>query len=144
MPWLAVAGVVCVGLPVAVHLWSRSRRRRADWGAMRFLQLAYRKQRRRLQMERWVLLAARCLLVVLAGLALAGPLVGGGVVDWISGGRGAMGAAGAAGGGGGEGGRGGGGWCTWCWTTRWGAGASGWAGAGRCRGGNVGGVSPRR
>ncbi len=108
LPWLAVAGVVCVGLPVAVHLWSRSRRRRADWGAMRFLQLAYRKQRRRLQMERWVLLAARCLLVVLAGLALAGPLVGGGVVDWISGGRGAMGAAGAAGGGGGGGGERGG------------------------------------
>ena len=78
-PALAVAGVVCVAVPVVIHLLSRSRRKRAEWGAMRFLRLAYKKQKRRLQLERWLLLAARCLMMVLAGLALAGPLLPEGV-----------------------------------------------------------------
>ena len=84
LPSLAVAGVLCVALPVAVHLWSRRRRRQSPWGAMRFLALAYKKQRRRLQLERWLLLAARCLVVVVAGLALAGPLVGGAGGGWAT------------------------------------------------------------
>ncbi|MEM9883375.1 MAG: BatA domain-containing protein [Planctomycetota bacterium] len=74
-PALAVAGAVCVAIPVVIHLLSRSRRKRAEWGAMRFVRLAYRKQKRKLLVQRWLLLAARCLVVVLAGLALAGPLL---------------------------------------------------------------------
>jgi hypothetical protein len=74
-PALAVAGGVAVAVPVVIHLLSRSRRKRAVWGAMRFLQLAYKKQKRRLRLERWLLLATRCLVVLVAGLALAGPLL---------------------------------------------------------------------
>ena len=108
LPGLAVAGVLCVAIPVAIHFWSRSRRRRSAWGAMRFLALAYRQQRRRLQLERWLLLAVRSLVVLLAGLALAGPLVGGGGGawwSWLTGGS----ASGGAGAGGPEGQGGGGG-----------------------------------
>lgn len=74
-PALAVAGAICVAIPVAIHLLSRSRRKREDWGAMRFLRLAFKKQQRRLRLEKWLLLLTRCALVVLAGLALAGPLL---------------------------------------------------------------------
>jgi len=81
-PALAVAGLAAVGVPVAIHLLSRVRRTRVDWGAMRFVRLAYRRQRRRLRFERWLLLATRCLLVALAGLALAGPVFTGALARW--------------------------------------------------------------
>ncbi|MEO1235657.1 MAG: BatA domain-containing protein, partial [Planctomycetota bacterium] len=76
-PGLAVAGAACVAIPIAIHLLSRSRRKRAEWGAMRFLRLAYRKQRRKLKLERWLLLATRCAVMLVAGLALAGPVLTG-------------------------------------------------------------------
>ncbi|HBS28811.1 MAG TPA: hypothetical protein DEB06_05030, partial [Phycisphaerales bacterium] len=44
---------------------------------MKFLLEAYRKHRRRLQLEEWLLLLVRCLVVLLLGLALAGPLLSG-------------------------------------------------------------------
>jgi hypothetical protein len=73
-PAIAVAGLACVAIPIIIHLLSRHRRKRAVWGAMRFLQLAYQKQKRRLQLERWLLLLTRCLLILVAGLALANPI----------------------------------------------------------------------
>lgn len=84
-PWLAAAGAAAVAIPVAVHLLSRLRRRQERWGAMRFLLLAYRRHKRRLQLEQWLLLATRCLLVLLLGLALAGPLMGGFVGQMLGG-----------------------------------------------------------
>jgi len=75
-PGLLVAGLVAVALPILIHLLTRRRRRTVRWGAMRFLIEAYRKQRRRLRLEQWLLLAARCLLVALIGLALARPMFG--------------------------------------------------------------------
>lgn len=83
-PALAVAGAAAVAIPVAIHLLSRVRRTRVDWGAMRFVRLAYQRQRRRLRFERWLLLVTRCVLVVLAGLALAGPVLTGAVARWGS------------------------------------------------------------
>ncbi|MEE9404248.1 MAG: BatA domain-containing protein [Algisphaera sp.] len=91
-PALAVAGAVAVGLPVLIHLLSRLRHQRVDWGAMRFLRLAYQRQRRRLRFERWLLLLVRCALVALAGLALAGPVFTGALAKW---GEGAAGGDGA-------------------------------------------------
>ncbi|MEM0915841.1 MAG: BatA domain-containing protein, partial [Planctomycetota bacterium] len=73
-PWVAGIGVAAVALPIAIHMLSRLRRRREPWAAMRLLQEAFRRQRARLRMERWLLLAVRCLLVGLLGLALAGPV----------------------------------------------------------------------
>ena len=76
-PGLAAAGAACVAIPILIHLLSRSRRKRSEWGAMRFLRLAYKKQRRKLRLEQWLLLLIRCAVVGVAGLALAGPLLSG-------------------------------------------------------------------
>lgn len=74
---LAAAGIACVAIPILIHLLMRRRRKPVMWGAMRFLLEAYRRQRRRLMLEQWLLLAARCLLVLLLGLAIARPLLRG-------------------------------------------------------------------
>ena len=82
---VAVAGVLAVAVPVLIHYLSRLKRQRVAWAAMRFLRQAYLKQKRRLQMEHWTLLAARCLLVLILGLAIAGPRVAGGGVASLAG-----------------------------------------------------------
>lgn len=76
-PALLAAGFACVAIPILVHLLTRRRRRTVRWGAMRFLLEAYRKQKRRLQLEQLILLLMRCVLVGLIGLAVAGPMLGG-------------------------------------------------------------------
>ncbi|MEM1107613.1 MAG: BatA domain-containing protein [Planctomycetota bacterium] len=86
-PALAAAGAACVAIPVIIHLLSRTRRTRAEWGAMRFLRLAYKKQKRKLRMEKWLLLLLRCAVMVVAGLALAGPLLSGAWGGLTSGGN---------------------------------------------------------
>ncbi len=84
-PALAWAGVAMVSVPVAIHLLSRWRRRPEPWGAMRFLLEAYRKQKRRMRLEQWLLLLLRCLIVLLLGLALARPLLVGFLGSWLGG-----------------------------------------------------------
>jgi len=89
-PALAAVGAAAIAIPVIIHLMSRFRRRPEPWGAMRFLLEAYKKQRKRLQIERLLLLLVRCLVVLLAGLALAGPVLsgctqGGGLASLFSG-----------------------------------------------------------
>lgn len=76
-PALAAAGVAAVAIPIIIHLLFRVRRKPEAWAAMRFLLIAYKKQRRRLRLEQWLLLAVRCLAVALLGLAMAGPLLAG-------------------------------------------------------------------
>jgi hypothetical protein len=66
--WLGLGGVA---VPVAVHILNRRRFRVVEWAAMRFLLEALRKNRRRLLLEELLLLLLRCLIVLLAGLALA-------------------------------------------------------------------------
>jgi hypothetical protein len=73
---LALAGLACVAIPIAIHLLMRRRRKPVMWGAMRFLVEAFKKHRRRLLIEKWLLLATRCLLVALIGLAIGRPLIG--------------------------------------------------------------------
>ena len=51
---LAAAAVGAVAIPILIHLLMRRRRRPVMWGAMRFLLEAYRRQRRRLMVERWL------------------------------------------------------------------------------------------
>jgi hypothetical protein len=66
--WLAAAAA-----PLLIHLWSRRRFREAPWAAMQFLLAAMRKNARRLQLQQWLLLAVRTLLIMLVVLALAEP-----------------------------------------------------------------------
>ena len=76
-PLLAAIGAAAVAIPIIIHLMSRFRRKPEAWGAMRFLIEAYQKQRKRLQLEKLLLLLVRCMVVLLAGLALAGPVLSG-------------------------------------------------------------------
>ncbi len=74
-PALAWAGAAAVSVPIAIHLLMRLRRRPVRWGAMRFLMEAFRRHRHRLRVEQLLLLAIRCLIVALLGLALSGPIL---------------------------------------------------------------------
>ncbi len=74
-PALLAVGLGAVCIPVIIHFLFRRRRKPIVWGAMRFLLEAYRRQRRRLQLEQLILLAVRCLLVACVGAAIAHPLL---------------------------------------------------------------------
>lgn len=66
--WLAAAAA-----PLVIHLWSRHRFREAPWAAMQFLLAALRKNSRRMQLQQWILLAIRTLIILLVVLAVAEP-----------------------------------------------------------------------
>lgn len=72
---LAIAGLAAMTIPIIIHLLFRQRRKPIEWAAMRFLLEAYRRQRRRLQLEQLLLLALRCLVIGLLGFALARPML---------------------------------------------------------------------
>jgi hypothetical protein len=65
----AAAGAVSV--PIIIHLLNRRRFKIVTWAAMRFLLNAERKNSRRMRLEQIILLAVRCLLVLLLVLAMA-------------------------------------------------------------------------
>lgn len=80
VPALAAAAAASTLVPIAIHLLWRRRRRPIEWGAMELLLEAVRRRRKALQLERWLLLAVRVLLLVLLGLGLAQlALSGGGI-----------------------------------------------------------------
>ena len=72
---LAIAGLCAVAIPILIHLLARQRRKPIQWAAMRFLIEAFKKHRRRLQLEQLILLAVRCLILALLGVALARPIL---------------------------------------------------------------------
>src|SRR6056297_288559 len=76
-PLILAAGLAAIAIPIAIHLLMRRRRQPTPWAAMRFLLEAMRKRRRRLQLERLLLLAVRCLLVAAIALALGRPTLRG-------------------------------------------------------------------
>lgn len=75
-PILAAVGLGCIALPILIHILMRRRRKPVAWGAMKFLEEAFRRQRKRTRFEQLLLLAARCLLVAALALALGRPLLG--------------------------------------------------------------------
>ena len=87
-PWL-LGGVALAGVPIVIHLLNRRRFTVVEWGPMRYLRKTLRTNRRRLQLEQWVLLALRALLVALLFVALAKPMAAStGLSGWLSGGGG--------------------------------------------------------
>src|SRR5687767_6426136 len=72
-PAFAGAGALLVGIPILIHILNRRRYKLVNWAAMDFLLKAMRKNRRRLRFEQFLLLATRCLVLLLLGLALARP-----------------------------------------------------------------------
>src|SRR3954462_15095424 len=71
-PWM-LAGAAAVGIPIALHFFYKARYRRLPWAAMDFLKEAIEQTSRRLKFQEWVLLALRCLVLLLLALALARP-----------------------------------------------------------------------
>src|SRR3954468_15780826 len=73
-PGFFLAGAALVALPILIHILNRRRYKVVRWAAMEYLLAAMKKNRRRLRFEQWLLLAARCLVMLLIGLALARPM----------------------------------------------------------------------
>ena len=65
----ALAGAVAMSIPIIIHILNRRRFKTVTWAAMEFLLRAMKKNRRRLRFEQWLLLATRCLVVLLLGMA---------------------------------------------------------------------------
>jgi hypothetical protein len=76
-PWMInPALAACTGAvasPVLIHLLSRRRYRTVRWAAMEFLLEAWRRHHRRVRMEQLILLALRCLAMLLLALMVARP-----------------------------------------------------------------------
>lgn len=73
-PGFLIAGALLASVPIIIHFLNRRRFKVVQWAAMEYLLAAMRKNRRRLRFEHWILLATRCLVLALLGLALARPL----------------------------------------------------------------------
>src|SRR5687768_4485909 len=67
-------GAAMVSIPIIIHILNRRRFKIVNWAAMEFLLRAMRKNRKRIRFEQWLLLATRCLVLLLLGTALARPL----------------------------------------------------------------------
>src|SRR5215218_9948498 len=69
-------GAALAAVPLIIHLLNRQRHKPMPWAAMRFVLAAYRKTRRRVQMENLLLLLLRMAAVALLAFALARPFTG--------------------------------------------------------------------
>lgn len=74
-PWLFLGGALLVAAPIIIHLLNKRRFKIVDWAAMTFLLDANVRNRRRIRLENLILLALRCLAVLLAALLVARPFV---------------------------------------------------------------------
>ena len=68
-----VAGVSLASVPLIIHLLNRQRHRPVSWAAMSFVLAAYRKTRRRVQLENLLLLLLRMAAIAALALAVARP-----------------------------------------------------------------------
>ncbi|MBM4018096.1 MAG: VWA domain-containing protein [Planctomycetes bacterium] len=81
-PWL-LAGLAGVAVPILIHLLNRFRQRRIDWAAMELLRRAIVIRQRRIRIEDLILLALRCLAVVLVALAMSRPTLSTAGAKWF-------------------------------------------------------------
>lgn len=68
-------GLGAAAVPIVIHLLNRRKWQEVSWAAMRFLLAAIRKNRRRIRIEQWLLLAIRTLIVLLVVTAMAKPFL---------------------------------------------------------------------
>ncbi len=72
---LAVAAVAGVAAPILIHFFLRRKHQPVEWAAMALLKRALERTARTRRFDQWILLVVRCILVLAAGLAIAGPLL---------------------------------------------------------------------
>ncbi|MCS6865756.1 MAG: BatA domain-containing protein [Gemmataceae bacterium] len=70
---LMMLGAAAVSIPIALHFFYRARYRPLPWAPMKFLREAIEQTSRRLKFQEWLLLALRCLAILLLALAIARP-----------------------------------------------------------------------
>jgi len=70
---LLLLGVLGLALPILAHLLNRDQVKRTDWAAMRFLNRSVKVRSRQLRLRDLLLLAMRCLALLLIVFALAKP-----------------------------------------------------------------------
>jgi len=73
---LLLWGTLLAAVPLVIHILNRRRHRPLAWGAMRFVIAAYKRTRRRVQFENWLLLFLRMAAVAALALAIARPFIG--------------------------------------------------------------------
>jgi hypothetical protein len=71
-----LVGMALAAVPLVIHLLNRQRYKPMPWAAMRFVLAAYRKTRRRAQLENLLLLLLRMLGLALLALAISRPFTG--------------------------------------------------------------------
>jgi hypothetical protein len=72
---LAVAAIAGIAAPILIHFFLRRKHKPIEWAAMALLKRALERTARTRRFDQLVLLAVRCMLVLAAGLAIAGPLL---------------------------------------------------------------------
>ena len=82
-PAMLGLGALAVASPILIHLLNKRRFKIVDWAAMDFLFEAEKKNRRRVQLENFILLALRCLAMLLVGLMLARPFLPSNVTGFL-------------------------------------------------------------
>src|SRR5262245_12335073 len=70
---IMLVGAAAISIPIAIHFFYRARYKPLPWAPMKFLKEAIEQTSRRLRFQEWVLLALRCLAIILLALALARP-----------------------------------------------------------------------
>lgn len=83
-----LAALALGALPIIIHLLNRRRFVRIDWAPMEYLKLTLRTNRRRIQLEQWLLLALRVAAMLLLAFALARPTMSDRALAWLGGGKG--------------------------------------------------------
>lgn len=73
-PWMLL-GTLAVASPILIHLLNKRRFKIVQWAAMDFLFAADKKNRKRVQLENFILLLLRCLAMLLLALMLARPFL---------------------------------------------------------------------
>lgn len=71
-----LAGLGLASVPILIHLLNRQRHKPMPWAAMRFVLAAYRKTRRRVQLENLLLLLLRTAAILFLALAVTRPFTG--------------------------------------------------------------------
>jgi aerotolerance regulator-like protein/VWA domain-containing protein/CARDB protein len=70
---LLLFGAGAISVPIIIHLLTKRKIKRVVWAAMQFLQTSVQRNQRRINLEDLILLALRCLLLLMLALALARP-----------------------------------------------------------------------
>jgi hypothetical protein len=70
---MMLIGAAAVAIPLALHFFYRARYKPLPWAPMKFLKEAIEQTSRRLKFQEWILLALRCLAIILLAIAIARP-----------------------------------------------------------------------